>query len=236
MYNSVYMFLFQTKISLAQYEAQMAQALMATYTEPTDAAGFEAAINQVFIVSNDLMMNAGNGEYAMEDLAVVVAAMKAAQEAFIIENTPVYRTASVALSAGIFKKWDGAGADAQPVADATPEMGVGKELGAGAMVYGFSTVDYLHYADLTAYDKIVFEGTPGVQLRVLMNRVEHEGALTEVNPTIGEDGKAEVEWVLQPDGRYFEDEDGFGAENCEEITLYSYLDTNGVFTEPFKHR
>lgn len=193
MYNSVYMFLFQTKISLAQYEAQMAQALMATYTEPTDAAGFEAAINQVFIVSNDLMMNAGNGEYAMEDLAVVVAAMKAAQEAFIIENTPVYGTVSVALSAGIFKKWDGAGADAQPVADATPEMGVGKELGAGAMVYGFSTVDYLHYADLTAYDKIVFEGTPGVQLRVLMNRVEHEGALTEVNPTIGEDGKAEVD-------------------------------------------
>ena len=195
MYNSVYMFLFQTKISLAQYEAQMAQALMATYTEPTDAAGFEAAINQVFIVSNDLMMNAGNGEYAMDDLAPVVAAMKAAQEAFIIENTPVYKTVSVALSAGIFKKWDGAGADAQPVADATPEMGVGKELGAGAMVYGFSTVDYLHYADLTGYDKIVFEGTPGIQLRVLMNRVEHEGALIEKNPVIGEDGKAEVDFA-----------------------------------------
>ncbi len=193
MYNSVYMFLFQTKISLAQYEAQMAQALMATYTEPTDAAGFEAAINQVFIVSNDLMMNAGNGEYDMDDLAVAVAAMKVAQEAFIVENTPVYKTASVALAANMFKNWDGAGADAQPVANATPEMGVGANLGAGAMVYGFSTVDYLHYADLTGYDKIVFEGTPGVQLRVLMNRVEHEGALTEVNPTIGEDGKAEVD-------------------------------------------
>ena len=48
------------------------------------------------------------------------------------------------------------------------------------------------------------------------------------------DGKATVEWTLQPDGRYFEDEDGFGAENCEEITLYSYIDTNGFFTEPFK--
>ena len=48
------------------------------------------------------------------------------------------------------------------------------------------------------------------------------------------DGKASVEWTLQPDGRYFEDEDGFGAENGEEITLYSSLDTNGFFTGPFK--
>lgn len=50
------------------------------------------------------------------------------------------------------------------------------------------------------------------------------------------DGKASVEWTLQPDGRYFADEDGFGAENCEEITLHSYLDTNGAFTEPFKYQ
>lgn len=50
------------------------------------------------------------------------------------------------------------------------------------------------------------------------------------------DGKASVEWMLQPDGRYFADEEGFGAEECEEITLYSYIDTNGIFTEPFKHR
>lgn len=48
------------------------------------------------------------------------------------------------------------------------------------------------------------------------------------------DGKAPVEWTLQPDGRYFEDEDGFGGENCEEIVLRSYIDTNGCFTEPFK--
>ena len=50
------------------------------------------------------------------------------------------------------------------------------------------------------------------------------------------DGKATVEWTLQPDGRYFEDEDGFGAEDCIEITLYSSLDTNGAFTEPFHHQ
>ena len=51
-----------------------------------------------------------------------------------------------------------------------------------------------------------------------------------------QDGKALVSWTLQPDGRYFEDEDGFGSENCEEITLYSYIDTNGIFTEPFQQK
>jgi len=50
------------------------------------------------------------------------------------------------------------------------------------------------------------------------------------------DGKATVEWTLQPDGRYFADEDGFGWEHFEEVTLYSSIDTNGVFTEPFKYR
>ncbi len=87
MSSSVYMFLFQTKIQLAQYEAQKAQALMATYEEPTDEAGFAAAINQVFIVSNGLMMN--EGTYTLEQLDEAVAAMKAAQEAFIKENTKI---------------------------------------------------------------------------------------------------------------------------------------------------
>ena len=50
------------------------------------------------------------------------------------------------------------------------------------------------------------------------------------------DGKASVEWTLQPDGRYFADADGFGSENCEEITVHSYIDTNGIFTEPFKRK
>lgn len=50
------------------------------------------------------------------------------------------------------------------------------------------------------------------------------------------DGKATVEWTLQPDGRYFADEDGFGWEKFDEITLFSCIDTNGLFTEPFKYR
>ena len=34
-----------------------------------------------------------------------------------------------------------------------------------------------------------------------------------------QDGKACVRWLIQPDGRYFEDEDGYGAEHCEEIEV-----------------
>ena len=41
-------------------------------------------------------------------------------------------------------------------------------------------------------------------------------------------------WQIQPDGRYWEDEDGFGAENESEVTLYTYVDENGDFTGPFR--
>jgi len=43
------------------------------------------------------------------------------------------------------------------------------------------------------------------------------------------------EWTYQPDGRYFSDEDGFGAENCEEIILYAYMDKEGKFITPFSN-
>ena len=46
-------------------------------------------------------------------------------------------------------------------------------------------------------------------------------------------GRAEFQWLLQPDGRYFADEDGFGAEDCTEIWLHSYVDEQGRFLEPF---
>lgn len=48
------------------------------------------------------------------------------------------------------------------------------------------------------------------------------------------DGRFIMLWQIQPDGRYWEDEDGFGAESDEEVTLYSFLDENGLFTAPFR--
>lgn len=41
-------------------------------------------------------------------------------------------------------------------------------------------------------------------------------------------------WEVQPDGRYWADADGFGAENDSEIILYADLDVRGVFKEPFR--
>lgn len=41
-------------------------------------------------------------------------------------------------------------------------------------------------------------------------------------------------WQLQPDGWYWADEGGFGAENDSEVVLYTYLDLNGNFTGPFR--
>lgn len=41
-------------------------------------------------------------------------------------------------------------------------------------------------------------------------------------------------WQIQPDGRYWADDDGFGMEDEEEVTLYTYVDRNGQFTGPFR--
>ena len=43
-----------------------------------------------------------------------------------------------------------------------------------------------------------------------------------------------VTWCVQPDGRYWEDEDGYGGESDREINLYSHLSDEGRFTQPFK--
>jgi hypothetical protein len=47
-------------------------------------------------------------------------------------------------------------------------------------------------------------------------------------------GVAFVWWTLYPDGRYFEDEDGFGGEDCNETTVYAYIDTLGRVLIPFQ--
>lgn len=41
-------------------------------------------------------------------------------------------------------------------------------------------------------------------------------------------------WEIQPDGRYWADEDGFGMENDEEITLYAFINQKGEFKGPFR--
>ena len=45
--------------------------------------------------------------------------------------------------------------------------------------------------------------------------------------------KAEVEWTICPDGRYFADEDGFGGEDCDELTATAVIDRQGKVLVPF---
>lgn len=47
------------------------------------------------------------------------------------------------------------------------------------------------------------------------------------------DGICYVTWLVQPDGRYYADDDGFGAEHDVEIELYSMMNQKGQFVCPF---
>ena len=98
----------------------------------------------------------------------------------------------VALAADMFYTWDGYGADASKIASATVDFKVGESVGAGTTVVGTGSVDYLTYADMTGSTKVIFEGTDGTVIRLLMNRQEsNNGPLVEKNATIAE-GKAEI--------------------------------------------
>ena len=48
-------------------------------------------------------------------------------------------------------------------------------------------------------------------------------------------GVAEVSWQINPDGRYYMDEDGYGMTDDEEITIYSYVDRAGKPLVKFRY-
>ena len=41
-------------------------------------------------------------------------------------------------------------------------------------------------------------------------------------------------WQVQPDGRDWGDDGGFGIENDEEVILQASVDMDGCFTGPFR--
>ena len=110
---------------------------------------------------------------------------------------PEYADGYYPLVSDMYHVWTTNYADAE-ITETAPgfENHIGEELGAGKLVYGNGSVQYLQFADLTGFDSLMIVGTPGMQLRVLLNRLEvgngggdgNGGALVEVNPTIGEDG------------------------------------------------
>lgn len=78
---------------------------------------------------------------------------------------------------------------------------------------------------------------PGFKDRSWESRLEIPMGSQQVNFVFWiypyQNGRASVRWLIQPDGRYFADEDGFGMEPYDEIEVYSALDEEGNFTEPF---
>ncbi len=49
-----------------------------------------------------------------------------------------------------------------------------------------------------------------------------------------DDGRLIMVWTVRPDGRYWMDSWGFGAEDDEALSVYAYIDSEGNFMMPFK--
>lgn len=79
---------------------------------------------------------------------------------------------------------------------------------------------------------------PGIEEREAIQRHIQHGKLDpvvryEASFEKRDDGYMML-WTVQPDGRYWEDEDGFGAESDEEICLYALMDRDGRFVSSFR--
>lgn len=48
-----------------------------------------------------------------------------------------------------------------------------------------------------------------------------------------EEGKNLMRWMIQPDGWYWADDDGFGCTTDKSITMYAVIGNNGEFIGPF---
>lgn len=152
--------------------------------------------------SNDYLINSADN-YSVLGAKDVVNAQYKAEYTSVNRYTPIQKVnyEQTTLSSDMFKTWDGYGSGATSTGSATVDFNVGNgapQVAAGGTVAGTGAVDYLTYADLSEYSKMIINGTANMQLRVLMSRQEGpsnnktEGPLVEKNVTIGSDGTAVV--------------------------------------------
>lgn len=65
--------------------------------------------------------------------------------------------------------------------------------------------------------------------RTIEPTVKYEAIFEKID-----DSKFIMVWTVRPDGRYWMDSWGFGAEDYESLSLYTYIDSDGNFTMSFK--
>lgn len=143
-----------------------------------------------------------DGEALLKEATPAVEGLVAAKEnieAALADATTV-QPGTYDLTQEMFLTWSGIGITAKKGASANGALQLGAA-SAGNTIYGNPSVVWTTYADIADFDKLVIVGTPGVQLRVLFNRLEvgngggdgNGGALTEKNPVIGENGTAVID-------------------------------------------
>jgi hypothetical protein len=100
----------------------------------------------------------------------------------------------VNFDGSFYHNWSEVSGTAADNGSANGGVKLNEEVGAGGVLWGNLTgaVPFKDYADLTDYEEMRFEGTPGATLRLMCNRVVDEGPIYEIQPKIGDDGKLTV--------------------------------------------
>ncbi len=134
------------------------------------------------------------------------------------------------LDPAMFKAWDSPLPGANVVADPEPEpknngafgctYALYENLGLGATIYGSPNVYYLWYADITGTKTMTVTGTPGMNIRLMLNREPAVQPDAEGNYSVGDaDGAGYVE-IVQPIG-----DDGTVVF---DLSSYEYLHLNAI--------
>ena len=135
----------------------------------------------------ELTATEGGYTFTMPNADVTVTAtFRAKNEPGEYEDTP--------MTKDMFKGWDDFD-DYAKVNNENPywdALELPAEAKSGNTIYGSGNVTNTDYADITGATTLRINGTPGIQLRVLINR-QADNSLTELNPVIGEDGYADVD-------------------------------------------
>lgn len=87
----------------------------------------------------------------------------------------------VEMHVGMYHKWNGTGADAQPTDDIVDfKWNLNQSVGGGGVITGTESVRYNEYADISDYDYLVLRGVGDSQLRIIANRLEDHGPYKQI--------------------------------------------------------